>query len=45
MAEIFKFVYVVIFFVSLFLVVVDGAKRNDGGKSKLIIIFSFILYI
>jgi len=47
MAEINKFVYVVIFFVSLFLVVVDGGKRNDGGNkhSKLILIFSFVYLI
>jgi len=47
MAEIYKFVYVVIFFVSLFLVVVDGIKRNEDGHrdSKLILIFSFLYLI
>jgi len=47
MVEIFKFVYVVIFFVSLFLVVVDGGNRNDGMNrhSKLILIFPFVYLI
>ncbi|RHN51129.1 putative Late nodulin [Medicago truncatula] len=33
MIEIYKFVYVVIFFVSLFLVVVDSGKRI-GGENR-----------